>query len=100
MFNSQDEFDQYPDDLYEDENYDYSVEADFLERANISMFVIGSQKTLRLLVVDRNHPEEFFNLSNLKIDDIVEVYIEADELHKITHDAIDFHKKFSGKQMA
>lgn len=91
-FNSKKEFDLYE---YEDkdEDYDYSIEADFLERADISMFVIRNQKIIRLLVVDRNHCERFFNLGNLKIDDIVEVYIKYDELMRITHDTINFHKK-------
>lgn len=90
IFNSQDEFDDYPDDLYEEEELTNSMEIDFLSRARLVVFLIQNHLKVRILMLSssRNDEEDFFNLNNLVDNDIVETIVSLDEFKTIMNDAI------------
>lgn len=93
-FNSQKEFDEYPNDLYEDEDYDYEIDVYFLSRVNLPVFAIKNDNSVRILLIKKflNNNENFLNLTMLKKDDIEEVVINSDTLEDIINNVIKFYE--------
>jgi len=88
VFNSQEEYDDYPDNLYVEEELIYSIDINFLSKANLSMFIIKSLSKARILILNLGDIVDFFNLSNLKENEIVEVIISLEELKNIIDQSI------------
>ncbi len=94
VFNSQKEFDEeYLNDFYKDEDFDYEIDVDFLIRANLPVFAIKNDKSVRILLIKKFlNGDNFLNLTMLKEDDIEEVVINSDTLENIINNVIKFYE--------
>ncbi|TNH10880.1 hypothetical protein FIA56_11890 [Testudinibacter sp. TR-2022] len=89
VFSSQEEYDKYPEDLYEIDDFSYSLDIDFLKRSRLVGFVISDGIVSRIILTRfLDGDSDLFNLQNLKDSDVSEVYIKNNELSNIINDIL------------
>ncbi len=84
VFYSVEEFAEYPDYFYETEDVSFDANFDALEQYEHELFVMSYAESTRILCIKfASNAMEFFNLTDLKEKDILDLVLPTEELYNI-----------------
>ncbi|MFZ3192448.1 MAG: Imm42 family immunity protein [Moraxellaceae bacterium] len=84
VFYSVEEFAEYPDHVYEMEDVSFDANFDALEHYEYKLFVMSYAQLTRILCVKfASNAMGFFNLTDLKEEDVLDLVLPTEELYNI-----------------
>lgn len=84
VFYSVEEFAEYPDYFYETEDVSFDASFDALEHYEYKLFVMNYAESTRILCIKfTSNAMGFFNLTDLKEEDILDLVLPTEELYNI-----------------
>lgn len=83
VFNSEDEYNSYPDNLYQNEHLNYSINVELFQNSRLACFVVKNGNFIRLLILEFQYSGDFFDLSKIKKDKVEDIIIDYFEFKEI-----------------
>lgn len=84
VFDSLEDYEEYPDDLYEDEDFEFDASTETLRWSRLQMFAISNTFETKILISSIDLLEAyFFSINELKEREIIEATINKEDLFEI-----------------